>query len=283
MDLIQSKHSWAMRYASLGYSVFPLTPGQKYPLKGTNGFKDATTDLVKIEQWWTTHPNANIGVATGAVSGLWVIDIDVKNGKDGEAALKAFTPQGGIGIETMQAKTASCGRHIYLKWDAAHPVKSRANVLTGVDIRGDGGYVVAPPSVTEVGNYSWLPGVELHIADAPQWAIDLALTDQTSPTGKVVDRKHKVDPSKKLPWDLRLQIVGDWGMPINQTEVGRKYPCLCPFHDDKSPSAFFYRDRLTVGHLYCSACDKTWFTEKRFISEAELDDVHAHLEEACNA
>ena len=70
----------ALRYAARGWAVFPLAPGTKVPLKGSNGVKDATKNTDQIRSWWTKNPDANIGCATGAASGCTVLDLDTKDG-----------------------------------------------------------------------------------------------------------------------------------------------------------------------------------------------------------
>ena len=83
----------ALKYASRGFTVFPCGGSNgKKPLT-PHGFKDASTDPKQIEEWWTTHPDANIAIATGEMSGLVVLDIDNKNGKDGSSTLLELEKQ----------------------------------------------------------------------------------------------------------------------------------------------------------------------------------------------
>ena len=77
----------AISYAQKGWAVFPLIPNSKKPLT-THGLKDASKDIRQIEEWWTKWPDANIGIATGAISGIDVVDVDVKNGAKGLETLK---------------------------------------------------------------------------------------------------------------------------------------------------------------------------------------------------
>lgn len=147
----------AIRYANLGLAVFPLIPKDKRPLT-KNGFKDATTDTKQIEQWWHQNPNANIGIATGAVSGgLFVIDCDVdeEKGKDGYHTFLDWVDDHYLYLQdTWQSITGRGGYHIMFKCD--HHVSTRANWLPSVDVRADGGYIVAPPSIHPNGNrYEW--------------------------------------------------------------------------------------------------------------------------------
>ena len=257
----------ALKYAAAGFSVFPLTPRMKIPLAGSNGFKDATTDTNQITRWWSEHPDANIGLATGMRSGVWVIDVDLKNGKDGAESLKAYAElHADSPSRTQRVHTPSGGWHLYIKYDTANPVRSRADVLTGVDIRGDGGYVVLPPSVTEQGEYTWSPDESsIEIADATSWFRTLPSHVKESrlvnvQAGGVAAKR---DRSRLLHWDTALDTGRHVGLTIENTAVGQKYVCRCPFHDDRTKSAFFFRKSETYGFLFCSACDTSWGTEKK--------------------
>jgi hypothetical protein len=132
------------------------SPG-KHP-RTRNGVKDATNDRRQLDAWWAANPMVNWALATGAASGVFVIDLDVKPEQDGMASFDAFVETNSNGEPvptTVVADTGSGGRHIYLE----HPggvVGNQVNWLPGVDIRGDGGYVIIPPSSHLSGTpYSW--------------------------------------------------------------------------------------------------------------------------------
>ena len=134
----------ALGYAGRGWHVLALSPGAKIPIKDTllqpNGSLSASKDPAHIRKLWETYPKANVGVATGVISGLTVIDLD---GKQADAAIKT------AGLKrpsTYTVKTPK-GYHLYLTYDPA--LKQGARLLDMLDVRNDGGYVVAPPS--EVG------------------------------------------------------------------------------------------------------------------------------------
>ncbi len=160
---------WALLYAGLGFAVFPLRPRDKRPAT-EGGFKAATTDARQIAEWWDRCPGYNIGMATGAISGgLVVIDLDIDKDKgvDGYGTLKKWQESHGALPETWQSITGRGGYHLFYK-DAASN-KSRAGLYEGIDVRADGGYVVAPPSVHPNGRrYEWEqgPGDGLEIAQA---------------------------------------------------------------------------------------------------------------------
>ena len=156
----------ALYYASRGWAVFPLVPRDKIPLigkkQGGNGLHDATSDVDQITQWWTETPEANIGLVTGNASGLVVVDVD---GENGEAALAQY----GTLPETVESRTGK-GRHLLF---TAQDVRNSAGKLgPQLDVRGEGGYIVAPPSIHPNGHrYQWAPGRhpgKLDIAPLPE-------------------------------------------------------------------------------------------------------------------
>ena len=146
----------ALAYARRGWAVFPLKERGKDPLT-VHGFKDASTDPGQIERWWRRWPGANVGIATGAASGgLVVIDLDEKPdlGVDGMAALVEWERANGELPETSTSLTGGGGTHLLFKSD--YEVKNSVNRDLGVDVRADGGYIVAPPSVhPSGGRYEW--------------------------------------------------------------------------------------------------------------------------------
>ena len=170
----------ALEYVARGWSIFPLAPFDKIPLKGSAGFKDASTDLEAVCHWWSKHPTANIGTPTGAANKFFVIDIDPKKGGADEWLLLA-TLHGEP--ETRRVRTPSGGTHLYFRWPAGGGVRNNVNVWPGIDVRGEGGYVVAPPSVTRLkcnrddpnkidtypGSYELIDARDP--ADAPDWIL----------------------------------------------------------------------------------------------------------------
>jgi len=152
----------ALEYAKRGLAVFPLAEGTKIPcIQG--GFKQATTDEEQIKLFWSVRPRCNIGVATGGMSnGLVVIDVDLDNdkGEDGYITLKAWESEHGELPEGACATTPRGGMHLYFISD--EPFSSSVNKALGIDVRAEGGFVVAPPSVREDGrSYEW----DLYIED----------------------------------------------------------------------------------------------------------------------
>jgi len=158
----------ALRYAELGYRVFPCAPGTKVPLT-EHGFHDATIDPDQIERWWTQHPSANVAVAT---EGLVIIDIDGDaNSWPGGNPERMFDLAAG-----PMAITPRGGSHRVFRQPAGKGWRcTEGRLAPKVDTRADGGYIVAPPSVIEGGKaYRWAPGLELddppdRLPEPPPW------------------------------------------------------------------------------------------------------------------
>lgn len=176
----------ALEYINVGMSVFPLQERSKIPLTA-HGFLDASKDPQQIRTWWQQWPNANIGIATGPASGFWVLDID---GDVGEQSLRNFENQYSPLPPTREVITGSGGRHLYFQWTSFLNFSISAGQLgTGLDIRGRGGYIVAPPSIHPNGRtYESSVDSSDMIAMAPDWLISLV---QTSP--KAIQKKSPVD------------------------------------------------------------------------------------------
>lgn len=158
----------ALKYAEMGLAVFPVRPN-KTPYT-PHGCKDAKTTVRSIKSWWERWPDANIGIATGSISGgIVVIDIDIDEDKGvfGDDSLKEWEKAHGELPDTWRAITGRGGYHYYFRSD--EKIKNATNILPGIDIRGEGGYVIAPPSIHQNGNsYQWEldpDDIDIHFAD----------------------------------------------------------------------------------------------------------------------
>lgn len=155
----------ALHYAKTGWPVFPLTPGGKEPAipkrLGGCGCLDATLDIRRIESWWTDYPNANVGVATGRISGLLVIDVDPRKTTEWLASVNELALP-----ETFTVRTWSRGYHIYLALPQGSPISIGANLLPGIDWRGNGGYVVGAGSIVGGVTYEICRNVPIMAAPA---------------------------------------------------------------------------------------------------------------------
>ena len=151
----------ALAYAANGWHVFPLKPGEKVPAT-KNGFKDATTDPDQVKAWWGKMPDANIGVACGEQSGIFVLDVD---GEEGQDTLVNF----GHGFPfTLTAYTPSGGMHFVFR-HLPGLGNSASMIGPKLDTRGDGGYIVVAPSQVNGREYRWA-GKD-GIAPIPGWLV----------------------------------------------------------------------------------------------------------------
>ena len=162
----------ALDLAAREFAVFPCIPGQREPAT-RRGFYDATTNPAVIRRWWTARAY-NIGIRTGVASGMWALDVDVKDGKDGEANLRKLEREHGDLPPTIENITGSGGRHICFKYTG--PISnSTGKIAPGLDVRGDGGYIIAPPSLHPCGR-AYVQSVDSAdaLAVAPDWLLQLA-------------------------------------------------------------------------------------------------------------
>lgn len=207
----------ALRYADDGWAVFPLygivdgrcecgtdcgSPGKHPRISG--GVLSASSDSEKVEAWWKRWPNANIGVATGATSGIYVLDIDNKRSVDlgngilvseGENSIRVKELEIGKLPETRTSQTGSGGLHLIYSYPgttgqtpengSTASFGNRAGILSSVDTRGDGGYIVAPPSLHQSGNrYRWTDQ-DQPITNLPgRW---VSLISSSAPGSKALD------------------------------------------------------------------------------------------------
>ena len=164
----------ALLYASLGWKIFPV----HYPIEGAcscgdkkcaspakhpiasvvpNGCKNAQSHPAVIRVWWAKFPLANIGLTTGRSNNLYVLDIDV--GKGGDDSLIELEKKHGPLVQTDypgRVLTGSGGYHYYYKYPKEFDCNNKTGIVPGIDIRAEGGYVVAPPSKHICGgNYAW--------------------------------------------------------------------------------------------------------------------------------
>lgn len=181
----------AMRWAARGWPVFPLVAGGKTPIT-RRGFHDASVDVDQLRRWWGRWPGANVGIATGAAR-LVVIDFDTGGADhcgDALAALASLVPPGETMPATLEVRTPSGGEHWYhlVAAGVEMPPSSAGRLARHVDVRADGGYIVAPGSATDRGAY--VIERDGPVAYAPDWLIALARARPlpTSPTARPPER-----------------------------------------------------------------------------------------------
>ncbi len=231
MTLDQTFVQQALEYAARGWAVFPLAPKTKRPIT-EHGLYDATTDPATIRRWWAAWPDANIGIACGA-SGLVVVDVDAKNGAPGLDTWQGLLPQIGGQIDTPTVQTPTGGLHFYY---AAPPgvdlSQGNGKLGPGVDVKGNGGYVVAPPSIhPDTGTaYQWFDGYSLddrEILPLPAYFVRVLQRKQAPTSTRLENRdvfalaRDIVEAGKALqrlaPW--RCEEYGAWvdvGMALSE-------------------------------------------------------------------
>lgn len=222
----------ALWYAVRGFPVFPVHsaaggrcscgksncahPG-KHP-RTAHGFKDATTDVARIKECWGKWPEANIGMPTGAVTGLLVIDVDPRNG--GEESLESLFAKHGRFPNTAEQKTGGGGRHFVFRDPGIAVPKTLA---PGIDLKGEGGYMVVAPSIHASGNaYQWdgIKGAKalLKLADPPVWLLEYIAAARDGSR----DDPKSVRDSKKVPRGKRNDHLTSLGGTMRKRGMSRE-------------------------------------------------------------
>lgn len=168
----------ALAYLERGWSVIPLEPRGKRPLVQWARYQRELATDGQVRAWWTHWPEANIGIVTGAISGVVVLDIDNPEGD------QSLAKRGIRQFPATPVSQTGRGLHYYFRHPGS-PVVSRTRVLPGLDMKGDGGGVAAPPSVHASGkSYVWTlscsPG-DVELGAMPEWLV--TLLQQSRPAG----------------------------------------------------------------------------------------------------
>jgi hypothetical protein len=186
----------ALEYAERGWTVIPLHSSAahgcscrraecespaKHP-RTAHGLKDASRDAETIREWWTRWPDANIGIATGQPSGVFVVDVD---GEAGRASVAELKRQGLTFPHTLTVITGRAGgeTHFYYRMPPGVDVRNDQSGKIGphIDARGTGGFVVAAGSTHASGKVYHFVEPSATIADAPAWVIERLTAHQTKP------------------------------------------------------------------------------------------------------
>ena len=215
----------ALGYAKRGWAVLACQSRGKAPAT-KHGFKDATTQNSRIVPMWAANAGANVGIATGGVSGIVVLDVDPRNGGDG-SLLELERVHGSL-PETASVSTGGGGRHFYF---AAPKGAARSGVLAdGLDFKADGGYVVAPPSIhPDGGEYRWLNDpARTSLARCPEWIRPSSKTKarQTAQVASVPD-------ACAAPLGRAFANVGMLGRLLD----GGKRTVVCPWQEKHTTGA----------------------------------------------
>jgi len=174
----------ALDYLARGWSVVIVAPRAKRPIVRWQTFEKRPPSETQVRRWIAQHPDANLAVVTGAVSGLVVLDVDPRHG--GTTSLAGWEREHAALPSTVESRTGGGGRHLYF----AHPgrvVRNRVGLAPGLDLRGDGGVIVVPPSIHPSGKaYRWLAGHhpdDLDPAPMPDWLLEIALAREAGGRG----------------------------------------------------------------------------------------------------
>jgi RecA-family ATPase len=198
---------WALHYANRGWTVFPLDGETKvsHTWRGEQHGPErwgATRDPVTIRNHFAPYPNAGIGIPTGVENGFWVIETDTKNGKDGEGELAKLQAQHEPLPTTYRVRSPSGSIHYYF----AHPgpdfyITSRSDkIAPGIDIKGNAGMVVGPPTARGGKRYEIIDNVP--IVEAPQWLLALVTRKITDDEKRFVKHAPPTDEPTVEPWEI---------------------------------------------------------------------------------
>jgi hypothetical protein len=196
----------ALALAARGWRVFPIKPRSKKPPQIKEWQIHATTKVEQIRKWWKKWPDANVGIATGKVSNLLVLDIDPRH--SGDDSLAELEKQYGELTSKVEVITGTGGTHKYFSFSVDYEIRNSAGHLgEGLDIRGEGGYVVAPPSIhPDTGRaYAWdgdhQPD-ETALGDIPEWLLTLL----RKPKPKTVE-PHAINRNDLIPEGQRNDFL----------------------------------------------------------------------------
>lgn len=222
-----------------GFTPLPIRPGKKAPFIPWAEFQARPPDLAEVIDWYRYRPGAGVAVVTGKAKGLLVVDVDPKNG--GFESLARFEEEFGELPQGPRVRTQSGGLHAYFR-HPAFDAEARNDARPGIDIKGSGGYVVAPPSRGEQGEYSWIGAVPIDsrlLPPTPESVADLC------GAGSRGSRRSRTEVAGATP----IRVMTDTDRTEAEQEEFRslweafgielrdgEHTYLCVFHEEKNPS-----------------------------------------------
>lgn len=257
----------ALEYAERGWHVFPCNPLNKRPfvscdldaegrkIRGTGGVKKATVDPDQVRDWWQRWPRAMIGTACGPASGVWAIDPDAPKelgAPDGRANWAMLKAKYGCPA-THTHLTPGGGQHLLFKWRDDRPITNSEETITGtgINVRGEGGYIIAPPSKRHDGRaYEIAEPLDFfNFAEAPDWLYEMLRPkrrEQAQSTYRPSSSRSSAHPIARIQGILNrvaLTNEGDrnkvlfWGaMRVVEMVVEKEVP---PSEGDRAFAALF--------------------------------------------
>ena len=221
----------ALDYAARGWRIVPIRPGEKRPAL-TNWQNIASNDPDLITEWFSgPYADHGIGIATGPETGIFVLDVDITDTKAGDETLADLEEQYGRLPETLMSITGSGGWHLLYNYPPHLEIRNDAGrrLGPGLDIRGIGGQIVAPPTIHPNGNaYQWDEGCQT-ISDAPEWLLQLLTTPEPTQPPPSLSKPSDTDSiaaryNQQTTWPQLLQQDG-WtlaaSLPTGETQWTR--------------------------------------------------------------
>lgn len=306
IGLVSLVREAALKYLRRGLSVIPINPTGKKPFVKWKPYQTSLPTEAEINYWWTKWPNANVGIVTGSLSGIVILDVD---GVDAMKLLEGRDLPPTVSVMTREDRYQYWYRH------PGKRIKNFTNILgndSHVDIRADGGYAVIPPSVHPETNkpYRWLNNLsidDIEIADMPQWLIDItragdhkgkstrkksrALQETTNQSvvscnalkygyTSTDNQSHRDKITNQLyclcAWEaVAYSMLRKYGRQVNSLNTA--FCCIIPEHEEEHPSATLFRDE----NDYRQRGDKGVITYHDFHREGAfylLPEVYAAVE-----
>jgi|SRR5215813_4794330 len=218
--------------AETGWHLFPCKQRDKTPL--VKWGSQATSDLATLRNWWEQFPGCNWAVACGPDSGLWILDVD---GPEGAATLDVLCREHrGEWLQTLCVLTCR-GRHFYYRYSQQYPIKNSAGRMgPGLDVRGEGGYVLIPPSFHPSGHqYTWQKP-PFPIVSAPSWLCEKAASSEsvrpatTKAQVGILTEGHRNDGLIRLAGAMRRKGATQEQIQLGLIEANRRR-CRPPLND----------------------------------------------------
>jgi hypothetical protein len=275
----------AIEYGKYGWAVFPLLPRSKAPAC-PNGFHDAVKTENEIRSLWGTRTNLNLGIATGDISGFWVLDID--HDKGGKESLDALENKYGSLPETLKSKTGGGGKHYCFRIPKNMQITcSIGRIAKGIDIRGTGGYIAAPPSIHPNGKtYEWEEG---EIAEAPAWLIKLIAAlkvEKLIPAAQgeiigdwtqddIISMLEVINPDDRDIWIKVGMALNSGGWPVTVWDTwsrnSSKYKMGEPF---RIWAGFKTGAGVSMGTLVYMAQENGWIPKEKPYEEINISNIN---------